>query len=159
MGARYRAVVPIDYLRSTVAAMDPLVLYRLLELRIAVFVVEQEAAYPDVDGRDAEPGAELLWAQEGDAVVATARVLREAGVLRIGRVATAASARSRGVASALMRQAVARCAEIDGTAAILLDAQTHLAPWYARFGFTVSGPGFVEDDIPHVPMRRDPTTP
>lgn len=40
--------------------MDPVVLYRLLELRVAVFVVEQQAAYPDLDGRDVEAGAELL---------------------------------------------------------------------------------------------------
>jgi ElaA protein len=36
----------------------------------------------------------------------------------------------------------------------VLDAQTHLTGWYGRFGFTVAGAGFVEDGIPHTPMRR-----
>jgi ElaA protein len=134
--------------------MDAVTLYRLLELRVAVFVVEQAAAYPDLDGRDVEDGAELLWAEEDGAVLGTARVLRDPGTMRIGRVATAPAARSRGVASALMRLAVERCAEREPGLPIVLDAQEHLAGWYARFGFAISGAGFVEDDIPHVPMTR-----
>ena len=134
--------------------MDPTVLYRVLELRNAVFVVEQRAAYDDIDGRDAEPGAELLWAEDDGAVLATARLLREPGGLRIGRVATAAAARSRGIASELMQRAVDRCLELDPTAPIELGAQQHLAGWYARFGFAVSGPAYVEDAIPHLPMIR-----
>lgn len=145
--------MPIEYRRSAAAAMDPVLLYRLLELRNAVFVVEQRAAYDDLDGRDVEPGAELLWAEEDGAVLSTLRVLREADALRIGRVATAASARSRGVASALMRLGVQRCRELDARLPVLLGAQEHLAPWYGRFGFVLDGPGYAEDGIPHVPMR------
>ena len=146
--------MPVDLHRASLADVDPTVLYRLLTLRIAVFVVEQRAAYPDLDGRDAEPGTELLWAEEAGDVVATLRLLREPDALRIGRVATAVRARGRGIAADLMRLALERCAELDPAAPVLLDAQEHLAPWYGRFGFTVSGPQFVEDDIPHVPMRR-----
>lgn len=140
--------------RAPVAEIDPLTLYRLLWLRVTVFVVEQEAAYPEVDGRDIEPGAELLWASEGDDVLATLRVLREEANTRIGRVATGSAARGRGIAAELMRAAIEVLdAEAPGVP-ILLDAQAHLASWYARFGFVVSGPPFAEDGIPHVPMRR-----
>jgi ElaA protein len=55
-----------------------------------------------------------------------------------------------------MREALARCAALDPSAPIVLDAQAHLAHWYARFGFVVAGEGFDEDGIPHVPMRREP---
>jgi ElaA protein len=55
-----------------------------------------------------------------------------------------------------MRLAVERCAEIAPEAPMVLDAQEHLADWYARFGFVVAGERFLEDDIPHVPMRREP---
>jgi len=139
---------------APLAACDPTVLYRILELRVAVFVVEQRAAYPELDGRDAEPDAELHWVEQDGDVVATARVLVDADAMRIGRVATAVRARGRGIAAELMRRCVDRCTELAPTLPIVLDAQEHLAPWYARFGFEVSGPGFVEDDIPHVPMRR-----
>lgn len=136
------------------AELDPVTLYRILELRVAVFVVEQQAAYPDLDGRDVEPGAELMWAQEGDDVLGTVRILHEPDGLRIGRVATAASARGRGLASSLMRDAVARCLELDPRAAIHLDAQLHLADWYARFGFARVGDVHLEDGIPHTAMVR-----
>lgn len=140
--------------RSTVQEMDPVVLYRVLELRVAVFVVEQHAAYPDLDGRDVEPGAELLWAEEEGTVLSTARVLRDADAMRIGRVATADGARSRGVASALMRAAVERCTETAPELPVVLDAQEHLTDWYGRFGFRPGGERFFEDGIPHVRMVR-----
>ena len=149
----------IGYHRGAVADLDPVLLYRLLELRVAVFVVEQRAAYPELDGRDVEPGAELLWAEEDGVVLATARVLRDAAAMRIGRVATAGAARGRGVASALMEQAVERCTAVAAELPILLDAQEHLAAWYGRIGFEVDGTRFLEDDIPHVPMRRLPAPP
>jgi ElaA protein len=150
--------VAITWHRSTVAAMDPVLLYRLLELRVAVFVVEQHAAYSDLDGRDVEAGAELLWAEEEGAVLATARVLRDPTVMRVGRVATAPAARSRGVASALMRAAVDRCVEVAPELPVVLDAQEHLTDWYGRFGFAVSGERFFEDGIPHVRMVRLPAS-
>lgn len=151
----YRGAVPVTLHRSAVRAIDPLTLYAILRLRVDVFVVEQRAAYPDLDGRDAEPGAELHWATDGDEVLATLRILHEPdGALRVGRVATAPAARSRGVASMLMHAALERCAALDPAAPVLLDAQAHLAGWYARFGFEVAGDGFDEDGIPHLPMRR-----
>jgi ElaA protein len=135
---------------SPLAQVDALTLYRLLRLRVDVFVVEQECAYPELDGRDEEPGALLLWIEDGDDVVATARLLDEGDRLRIGRVATARPARGRGLAARIVRHAIGMC----GGRAVAIDAQAHLAGWYGRFGFAVSGPGFVEDGIPHVPMLR-----
>ena len=146
--------MPLDYHLAPVAEIDPLTLYRLLWLRVSVFVVEQEAAYAEIDGRDIEPGAELMWAEEAGDVVSTLRVLAEDGLLRIGRVATAASARGRGVAAELMRRGVERCEQRSPGTPIVLDAQAQLSGWYARFGFVVSGEPFSEDGIPHLPMRR-----
>ena len=140
--------------RAPVADIDPQTLYRILWLRVTVFVVEQEAAYPEIDGRDIEPGAELMWAEADGVVVATLRILAEADAMRIGRVATAQRARGQGVAAELMRAAVSRCDERAPGVPIVLDAQAQLEGWYARFGFVVSGEPFAEDGIPHLPMRR-----
>jgi len=140
---------------ARLADVPPATLYRILWLRVSVFVVEQRAAYPELDGRDLEPGTELFWIEEDAQVVATLRLLRDAGgAARIGRVATAAHARGRGLSAELMRAAVARADERWPGAPIDLDAQKHLAGWYGRFGFEVSGAEFAEDGIPHVPMRR-----
>lgn len=139
---------------APVADVDPVILYRLLWLRVSVFVVEQAAAYPELDGRDIEPGAEMVWAQDGDDVLATLRLLHDGDAMRVGRVVAAAGARGRGVADELMRHAVARCEELAPHLPVVLDAQRPLVDWYGRFGFVVDGPGHVEDGIPHVPMRR-----
>jgi len=147
--------VPFAFHHADVRAIDPLTLYAILRLRVDVFVVEQSCAYPDLDGRDLEPGAELHWATDGPEVLATLRVLRDAdGAFRVGRVATVPEARSHGIASQLMREALDRCWDLDPSAPVVLHAQAHLARWYARFGFSVTGDEFDEDGIPHVPMRR-----
>lgn len=146
--------MPVSYHCAAATGVPPETLYRMLWLRLRVFVVEQRAAYPELDGRDIEPGAELMWASDGDEVLSTLRILADPTEMRIGRVATDAAARGRGIAAELMRRAVARCEEREPGVPIVLDAQSQLADWYARFGFEVSGPAFSEDDIPHVPMRR-----
>ncbi|POX68062.1 GNAT family N-acetyltransferase [Microbacterium sp. Ru50] len=146
-------MLPVSSARLTDVPAETL--YRLLWLRVSVFVVEQAAAYPELDGRDLEPDTELFWIEDDGRVLATLRLLRDAsGNARIGRVATAADARGRGLSAQLMRAAVERAGERWPGAAIDLDAQKHLADWYGRFGFAISGAEFSEDDIPHVPMRR-----
>lgn len=130
--------------------VDVVTLHEILRLRQDVFVVEQQAAYPDIDGRDLEPGTVQFWAGRG-AVDATLRLLREPdGTERIGRVATAKAARGQGLSSRLMEAAIAE----TRTQRIALDAQAHLEQWYARFGFVRAGDDFHEDGIPHVPMAR-----
>ena len=155
----------VQFRISSVALFDPLRLYDLLRLRVDVFVVVQECAYPELDGRDVEPDAVMLWAEEDEQVLATVRLLVDhaddtgaaaaADALRIGRVATTPAARGRGLAADLMRLALDRA---EGRL-VRLDAQAHLEGWYARFGFVVDGPGFLEDGIPHVPMSRAATPP
>lgn len=129
--------------------LAPGVLYAILRLRAEVFVVEQACVYLDPDGRDVEPGARQLWITDGDAVVATARVLDDGDHRRIGRIATASAHRRRGLAAELVEHFLATT---DGP--WRLDAQAHLAGWYERFGFVVDGAEYDDDGIPHVPMRR-----
>lgn len=138
---------------SPVRDLDPVTLYAIMRLRVDVFVVEQECAYPELDGRDLEEGAVMLWSEDDGVVTATVRVLRDDDDRRIGRVATALDARGSGHAGRLMARAVELCAGHT----IRLDAQARLEGWYARFGFARSGDDFLEDDILHVPMSRPAT--
>jgi ElaA protein len=136
---------------AALADLPPAVLYALLRLRVDVFVVEQECAYPELDGRDVEPTCRHVWAESGGVPVATLRVLRDAdGRGRIGRVATAVEFRGAGVAGRLVHRALELLPGVD----VVLDAQAHLEQWYARFGFVADGAQFQEDGIPHVPMLR-----
>ncbi|GAA1144709.1 GNAT family N-acetyltransferase [Nesterenkonia lutea] len=139
---------------APVAQMDPLCLYSVLRLRTDVFVVEQQCPYPELDGRDVEPGAVMVWAQDEGTVTATLRVLREPEGFRIGRVAASPAARGSGLARELMRRGLEYCAAQSPEGAVILDAQQPLENWYGAFGFTRTGDSFLEDGIPHVPMRR-----
>jgi ElaA protein len=131
--------------------LDARTAYLLWQLRESVFVVEQACPYQELDGRDLEEATRHLWVEEEDLPVAYLRVLAEAdGTRRIGRVLTAVPHRGRGLAERLVRAAL----EQVGDRPCRLDAQAHLEGWYARLGFERCGEDFVEDDIPHVPMRR-----
>jgi ElaA protein len=134
--------------------LTPPLLYTLLRLRVDVFVVEQHCPYPDLDGRDLEPGTRHVWLADGDAPVAYLRMLAEPDAsVRIGRVCVARAARGRGLARTLMSDAL----DLVGPRTCVLAAQAHLAGFYASLGFTPTGPEFDDDGIPHIPMRREPT--
>ena len=132
------------------ADLDTATLYRLLKLRVDVFVVEQECAYPELDGRDTEAGTLHLWAERDGEIAGYLRILDDGEEARIGRVLTAKSARGSGVAGQLMAYALTEI----GNRPSVLDAQSYLVVFYERHGYVQSGPSYVEDGIPHTPMRR-----
>jgi ElaA protein len=132
------------------SALDGLTAYSLWKLRQDVFVVEQQAAYADLDGRDLDPDTRHVVMDDDDVVVGCARVLDDGDTWRIGRVALHPSVRGRGLADALLHTALQVCKGRD----VVLDAQVPLAGWYAGFGFEVDGEEFLEDGIAHVPMVR-----
>ena len=122
-------------------------LYGILRLRSEVFVVEQQCVFLDIDGADVLPTTTHLWTVD-DAIgdtVACARVLAEGNV--IGRVVTAATHRRQGIGAAIVKAAL----DLAGRPAHA-NAQSHLAGWYAQFGFAVGGEEFIEDGIPHLPL-------
>ncbi len=135
----------------TFAQLHVATAYDAWRLRQDVFVVEQDCPYPDLDGRDREPATRHVLLREGEVLLGYLRVLDDGVHARIGRVVLARVGRGRGLADLLMRAAL----QETGDRAVVLDAQSPLARWYATHGFTASGPEFPEDGIPHLPMRRD----
>jgi ElaA protein len=133
---------------ATITAAD---LYEALELRSAVFVVEQACTYLDPDGRDLEASTEHLWIDDpGGGMAAYLRVLHETdGGRRIGRVVTAPQRRGERLASRLLERALEGVHE-----PVVLSAQSHHTSLYERHGFVVDGAEFLDDGIPHTPMRR-----
>jgi ElaA protein len=132
--------------------LTPRALLGILALRQAVFVVEQNCVYPDIDANDADPHTVQLWIEDDSGeVVSTLRLIDDgARGHRIGRVATHAASRGRGYSGALMRRAI----ELSGPL-ITLSAQSYLVDWYASFGFEERGERWIEDGIEHAPMRRE----
>lgn len=137
---------------ATFPELDAATLYALLRLRTDVFVVEQQCAYPELDGRDTEPATRHLWLERAGTPVAYLRVLAEPdGTACIGRVVVARDARGAGHARRLMDTALERI----GTRDCVLNAQSRLVEFYRGFGFVPTGPEFLDDGILHTPMRRN----
>ena len=140
---------PLTVLGVPFGHLEPDAVYAICKLRQDVFVVEQQCPYPDLDGRDVDPGTRHVLLLADDALLGYARVLDDEDVWRIGRVLLAPAARGKGWATAIVDTALDLAKGRD----VVLDAQSPLAGWYATFGFEVTGPEFMEDGIPHLPMR------
>lgn len=138
-------------------ALDVPTLYELLVLRSAVFVVEQECAYQDPDGRDLFPGTRHVFGRRDDELVAYARVLpaTEEKPPRIGRVIVSEAARGQQLARPLMELALKTCEASWPRLGVELGAQAHLAGFYGSLGFAPVGAPYDEDGIPHQWMRRE----
>ena len=129
--------------------LDTTTLYAILRLRSEVFVAEQKCAYADPDGRDLEPGTRHVWLSRGEEIRAYLRILDEGDAQRIGRVVVAPDARGEGHASRLMDEALT----VIGNRSSVLDAQAYLVRFYGKYGYRQTGPEYLEDGIPHIPMR------
>ena len=130
-------------------------LYRILQLRQAVFVVEQDCAYQDLDGID--PASWHLGCWEGPELLAYTRLVPP-GVSypepSIGRVLTAARVRRSGLGRELMQRSLDEAERLFGRVALQIGAQKYLRGFYEGFGFEVVGPEYLEDGIPHLHMVR-----
>ena len=140
--------------------LDVATFYDVLALRSAVFVVEQECAYQDIDGLDLLAGTVHVLASDSGGIAAYARVLApdEAHPTpRIGRVLVAPYARGQQLARPLMRRALETCERLWPGDPVELGAQAHLTRFYAGLGFVPVGEVYDEDGIPHQWMRREGT--
>ena len=118
-------------------------------VRRRVFIDEQRVPenleWDDVD----EACTHALASGSDGAPVGCGRLLADG---HIGRMAVLASWRGRGVGDALLATLV-ETARARGDARVLLNAQTHALPFYARHGFVAQGAPFEEAGIPHQAMR------
>ncbi len=146
----------LSWFTKTFAELTTVELYEILQLRQAVFVVEQTCPYLDADGAD-EQANHLYARSEDGAIVAYARLFlptEQAPYSRIGRVISAGTVRRQGLGRELMRRAITWCEEQAPHTPIRLGAQVYLRKFYQDFGFTEISAEYLEDDIPHVDMER-----
>ncbi|MFD2424629.1 GNAT family N-acetyltransferase [Ralstonia solanacearum] len=119
-------------------------------IRYDVFVVEQNVPVElEWDAYDAQSWHALARDAAGRAV-ATGRLLPDG---HIGRMAVRKEARGTGIGARVL-QALIDKAQALGYTQLILNAQTHAIPFYARAGFTPEGGEFDEAGIPHRTMRR-----
>jgi predicted GNAT family N-acyltransferase len=124
-----------------------------LALRHEVFVVEQHVPV-DEEQDEHDATALHLVAVEDGRVVATCRVVVDGTTAKVGRVAVAAAARGRGIASRLLEASEAR-ARAFGAQRIALAAQTEALGLYERAGYTPYGERFMDAGIEHLMMEKN----
>lgn len=130
-------------------------LYRLLQLRSAVFVVEQACAYQDIDGKDLK-ALHVLGEYEGE-IVAYTRLFKPGDYFdeaSIGRVVIDPGFRNRKWGYPLMEASIQAIADRFGETKITISAQLYLQRFYENTGFTAIGEVYPEDDIPHIRMVK-----
>jgi predicted GNAT family N-acyltransferase/RimJ/RimL family protein N-acetyltransferase len=132
---------------------DPTLLAAAAALRTEVFVRGQGVA-PEVEADGADRYAVHAVALVGGQVVATGRLLEEAGVARLGRIAVRADLRGTGLGAAVVADLTAAAASA-GLPRLRLHAQVGVVEFYARLGWSVQGPPDVEAGIEHHWMTRD----
>ncbi len=131
-------------------------LYSSLQLRSEVFVVEQNCVYQDIDGKDYKALHVLGYLQEE--LVAYARLFRAGDYFdqaSIGRVVVSPKHRNKAFGHELMKAAVQEVEQHFQTTAITISAQLYLKDFYESHGFIACGETYLEDDIPHIEMRRN----
>ena len=133
-------------------------LYALLQLRCAVFVVEQNCPYQDIDGDDLEGENRHILGWHNGTLVAYARILKSDDELQpvvIGRVIVSEALRGEKIGQQLMSKALESCTRRWPEEPIYLGAQAHLQNFYGQFGFIPVTDIYEEDGIPHIGMARE----
>ena len=147
----------IDWFWSAFDNLTNLQLEAMLRLRQQVFIVEQNCPYLDADGKDQY--AFHLLGYLKDELIATLRYFPRYkdynNLASLGRVCTTKKLRNYGVGQELMKQAIYYSEQNYPEQAIQIGAQSYLEKFYCGFGFERISEEYLEDDIPHILMRRE----
>ncbi len=128
-------------------------LYEIMRIRCAVFVVEQECVYQDIDGID-ERAVHVFYEHE-NSIYGYLRLFykdEDHKIVQIGRVLS--TERGRGFGRMVLHEGVKYAIETMKAESLYLEAQIYAIGFYQREGFEVISDEFLEDGIPHVKMVR-----
>ena len=129
-------------------------LYSIMELRVAVFVVEQNCPYLEIDGLDRD--AVHVWLEEDGKILAYLRVMDrgvESEYVSIGRLL--AAERRKGYGTRILSEGIRVAMEYFGADRIYLEAQVYAKGLYEKQGFKAISEVFLLDGIPHVKMMLE----
>lgn len=143
----------IDGIKAVIQTFEELTtheLYEILKVRSAVFVVEQNCPYQDLDDIDFYARHITLWRE--DTIVAYSRVFKDpdADLWHIGRVLS--TQRNKNYGLWVMKESI-KLVEVLGGCHIEIEAQCYASGFYEKVGFQVCSDPFLLDGIPHQRMR------
>ncbi len=130
-------------------------LYDILQLRSEVFVVEQNCAYQDLDGKDQK--AVHILGMKNNKLVAYTRIFKSGDYFKwasIGRVVVKGFERKYGYGSDILKASIIAIKEYFDETTVHISAQTYLKNFYSSLGFEQVGEEYLEDGIPHIAMQK-----
>lgn len=137
-------------------ALSTAELYSLLQLRAEVFIVEQNCVYQDIDGKDTK-ALHMIGEFDGK-VVAYARLFKSGDYFEnasIGRVVIDPDYRDKKWGHEMMQVAIKGIETHFNETKITISAQLYLQKFYESHGFVQTSEMYLEDDIPHIQMKRE----
>lgn len=137
--------------------LSPIELYKILQLRNEVFIVEQNCPYQDCDNKDIY--AWHLMGMQEEKLQAYSRLLAPGisySESSIGRIVSSPSMRKTGMGKKLMDESINQVRNLFQSDIIRIGAQLYLQKFYESFGFVRDGDIYLEDNIPHILMLKEP---
>lgn len=133
--------------------------HNILQLRINVFVVEQNCPYPELDGKDEIAYHFYAVADKNSSqILAYTRIFKPGDYYKfaaIGRVVVNKRYRNTGLGNELMKNSIQQIEKLFHTTEIKIGAQTYLKKFYETHGFNKVGEEYLEDGIPHIYMIKN----
>ncbi|SFC01509.1 ElaA protein [Parapedobacter composti] len=131
-------------------------LYKVLQLRQEVFVLEQACVYSDLDNKDQVSFHVMGW--HGSTLAAYTRLIPYGvsypDAVSIGRVVIPKGFRGKGLGEELMQRSIAAIRERYGLQTIKISAQHHLREFYGQLGFRQTSEPYLDAGILHIEMTR-----
>lgn len=146
---------PISWIVKSFDELDTQELYKIIQARIEIFIIEQNTPYQDLD--DTDQKALHLWAEQNNEILAYCRLFHKGikyNETSIGRVITTQKARGKGLGKQLISYAIQIIQNRFHTSEIRISAQDYLIPLYSTFGFKDTGKKYLEDNLPHTEMVK-----
>ncbi|MEG9490720.1 GNAT family N-acetyltransferase [Mannheimia indoligenes] len=140
----------INWQAKTFGQLSTQELFEIYRLRTAVFVVEQNCPYQEVDDKDLQ--AVHFFAKNAKNLTAYCRLIPGDDGVYLGRVLVAKEARGSGLARELVQKAMDYCSTHFPNQLIHAQAQSYLQGFYESFGFKAVSGVYLEDGIPHLDM-------
>jgi len=132
--------------------LKPKELIDILKARTAVFVVEQNCPYQEVDDDDYDD-LHVCLVEDGK-LKAYTRIIDKGDHITFGRVLVIKKYRKEGLGKKIIAATIEEIKRCFPNQPVQIQAQAYLQKFYMGFGFKPISKVYLEDDIPHLDMLK-----
>lgn len=132
-------------------------LYKIIQLRVNVFIVEQQTCYEDLDHHD-QNSIHISYVRD-EKIFAYTRLLppgEKFEMASLGRVITSQEVRGTGLGKEMIQLALDTIEKTWPGSEVFIQAQEYLKNFYGSFGFEPVSEPYIYDSLPHLDMLYKP---